>query len=125
MEVLKSFLKSTKWVSRILVVLWLVVSLTADSSYEILTTWTPMFLLSALIIECCSNPVLKFSDASFFQFLTSTNLFSRIMFWMGVSVLLSDIYSIDDFILTFIPVFDIFLLPVIIIELTSNPILKA
>ena len=44
---------------------------------------------------------------------------------MGVAVILSGISSIDQFILTFVAAFDIILLPVIIVELTSNPVMKA
>ena len=125
MDVLKSFLKLTKWPSRILVALWLLCSLTAEDSYEVLTTWTPTLLLSAFIIECFSNPVVKASDAKFCRFLTSTKISSRILFWMGVAVILSGISLIDQFILTFVAAFDIILLPVIIVELTSNPVMKA
>ena len=35
------------------------------------------------------------------------------------------LYYIDDFILAFVPAFDIFFLPLIIVELTSNPVMKA
>ena len=108
MDVSKSFLKLTKWPSRILAALWLLFALTAEDGYEVLTTWTPMLLLSALIIECFSNPVVKASDAKFCRFLTSTKISSRILFWMGMAGILSGISSIDQFILTFVPAFDIF-----------------
>lgn len=124
MERIKKFLKSTKWISRILVIIWFVLSLFMIGSFESIL-FSPLFLLPAIIIEMCSNPAIKESNSNFFQFLTKTKIISRILFDLWILFSIAGAGNKLSNYLFSVPIMTvIFLLPAVIVEYCYNPVVN-
>lgn len=125
MKKLWNFLKSTKWISRILLILWLLLSLSSINSFEMIVSYFCFLLLPAIIIELCSNPVAKSSDSKFFVLLVGTRITSRVLFvlWVFFSIACAGTV-VSNYFFTFPIVGIFFLLPAFIIEYKKNPVLQ-
>lgn len=118
------FVKKTRWVSRILTILWLATSyLLIDNLLEgnpdSFVFGTVMFLLPVLLIEI-GNPVFKASNTKIIFFLSHTKGISRVLFgiWL-LFCIFSPNTSSDPMVII---VFGILLLsPAAIIEMRKNP----
>ena len=80
------FIKYTHLSSKILFILWLFFPVftifSSKSRMLIVFDFTIAFLLPAIIIELCKNPVLHSGNSKFFAFMRSTKVISRILIYL-------------------------------------------
>lgn len=119
------FIKNTWLPSRILFIMWLVfggIGSLADKS--IIIPFTAILLVPAIIIELCRNPILHSGNSKFFAILKKSRIVSRIlMFFWTFCFLMFVSQDFEDF--SIFPVMTlVFLLPVLLIEYNTNPVLK-
>ncbi len=123
------FIKYTHLSSKILFILWLFFSVftifSSESRMLIVFDFTIAFLLPAIIIELCKNPVLHSGNSKFFAFMRSTKVISRILIYLWLFTGWTGAGSNpEDFKYTFPIMAIFFLLPAFLIEYYKNPILK-
>ena len=129
MHTLQQFLKSTKWISRVLSLLWFIFSVLTIDSFESLTTHFSLFLLPAIIIELCSNPVTKTSNSKFLRFLTTTKIVSRVLILLWIygaffSPFARSQHSWAEYFSGVIVYSILFLGPALGVEIYKNPVLN-
>ena len=136
MNKIKKFFKETRIVSRIITAIWLTVlsialfgsGLHFQAVAEGLIVSVTFFLLPAIIIEMCVNPVIKEAKAKppsnkLTAFLRGTKIISRILFGFWTFFGLIGAVSNASDLVYIIPVFTVlFLVPAILIETIKNPL---
>lgn len=123
------FLKRTHLSSKILFTIWLFFSLFANFSNEsrilIAFDFAIAFLLPAVMIELCKNPILHSSDSKVFAFIRGTKVISRILVYLWLFTgLIGAGSNPEDFKYTFTITAIFFLLPAFFVEYNCNPVLK-
>lgn len=124
MEKIKLFLKSTRIASRILFVLWLLFAIFAEfydqSKFQTVLQTGVVFLYPIIMIEIRKNDAFTNYNNMVLKSIRTTKVVSRILcyFWLVVVVLSN--FDISVFIVFSI----LLLLPTIVIEHLTNPILK-
>lgn len=137
------FIKSTKWVSRILFCLWIIFSIISnfpnESRLQIMLEYAALLLTPAIIIELIKNPVIKNHKTKernnkFFILCKSLSAWSiaLIIFWLFFIIFMStyarnDIFGVAGIgfgIFCYLAISIFFLLPAFLIEYLKNPIFK-
>lgn len=126
---LGSFLRQTKWISRIIICLWFILSLLLvlstypdmQAMIDALPVSFMLLFVPALLIELSRNPVIRETKSLTIQFLSKTKVVSKVGFWIWLVGTSSTLGSARFYDIAFPIAF--FLIPISVFELCSNPVI--
>ena len=129
MGTIGSFLRQTKWIRRIIVCLWLILSFLLvlgtfsdmQAMIDALLGSVMLLFVPALLIELSRNPVIRETKSLTLQFLCRTKVVSKVGFWIWLVGTSSTLGSARFYDIAFPIAF--LLIPISVFELCSNPVI--